>query len=98
MQKQFDYVISWATTTIAIALNCGDVVIKSPVFEILAAAFISGFFGGLVAHFVNNEKAGAATNTAPRSGWFLYPSWFESRALVPQALWLFCFLLLQLAA
>ena len=48
-----------------------------PLTNILLVCLLCGAFGGLVAHFVNNEKKGVAAKEK-KSDWFLYPSYLQS--------------------
>jgi tetratricopeptide (TPR) repeat protein len=52
-------------------------------FLILLVCLVFGSFGGLVAHFINNEKntIGSAERIDPQDRWFLYPSALQSAAI-----------------
>ncbi|MFH6785196.1 hypothetical protein [Methylobacterium sp. MA0201] len=42
--------------------------------KIILSSFVCGCFGGLVGHFINNEKSAALRSDNPDKTWFAYPS------------------------
>lgn len=48
-----------------------------PITRIFVVCVVFGAFGGLVAHFLNNEKKDVSLKD-DKSAWFLYPSYFQS--------------------
>jgi hypothetical protein len=57
--------------------------LTKPLALILIACVVFGGFGGLVAHYINNEKRGASAKLAALTGagWFPYPSAFQSACI-----------------